>query len=79
MGLLQPAPAVIGGISITAIVGLIVLAHFVLCVVILANVDSEKPVTAGSQRLRKKSSRHFQCESNDFQSFCRGFKRFEEL
>jgi len=62
MGLLQPAPAVIGAVSLTAIVGLIVLVHFIFCVVILGNVDSEKAITVSGVQI----STMLQCAGGAF-------------
>mmetsp|Transcript_23590 Transcript_23590/g.44552 ORF Transcript_23590/g.44552 Transcript_23590/m.44552 type:complete len:216 (-) Transcript_23590:96-743(-) len=44
MSLLQPAPTVLGPLPLTALVGLLVLAHFVFCVIVLASVSSDKSV-----------------------------------
>eukprot|EP00930_Biecheleria_cincta_P068479 TRINITY_DN5591_c0_g1_i2.p1 TRINITY_DN5591_c0_g1~~TRINITY_DN5591_c0_g1_i2.p1 ORF type:complete len:222 (-),score=40.97 TRINITY_DN5591_c0_g1_i2:68-733(-) len=48
MGILQPAPAVVGSLSLAAVVGAICFVHFLICVSVLASVSSEKSVQVGS-------------------------------
>jgi len=45
MGLLQPAPNVIGPLSLTAMVGLIICVHFIICVIVIASVSSAEVMT----------------------------------
>lgn len=51
-----------GAFSLTAIVGLIVLGHFIFCVAILGNVDSEKSITVSGVEL----STMLQCAAGAF-------------
>eukprot|EP00440_Ansanella_granifera_P021232 gb/GFBE01023048.1/.p1 GENE.gb/GFBE01023048.1/~~gb/GFBE01023048.1/.p1 ORF type:complete len:218 (+),score=45.03 gb/GFBE01023048.1/:1-654(+) len=47
MGLLQPAAPVIGPLSLPAIVGILLLVHFAICTLVLANVRSDKNLEMG--------------------------------
>ncbi|CAJ1355754.1 unnamed protein product, partial [Effrenium voratum] len=47
MAFLQPAPAVVGPVSLTALVGLIVLVHFGLNVFILGSVSDKSVIVSG--------------------------------
>eukprot|EP00927_Polykrikos_kofoidii_P057801 TRINITY_DN51993_c0_g1_i1.p1 TRINITY_DN51993_c0_g1~~TRINITY_DN51993_c0_g1_i1.p1 ORF type:complete len:224 (-),score=27.33 TRINITY_DN51993_c0_g1_i1:95-766(-) len=45
MGIITPAPTVLGGVSLTSAVEMVCLAHLIFCISIIANVDSSGPIT----------------------------------
>eukprot|EP00931_Biecheleriopsis_adriatica_P106909 TRINITY_DN8126_c0_g1_i2.p1 TRINITY_DN8126_c0_g1~~TRINITY_DN8126_c0_g1_i2.p1 ORF type:complete len:220 (+),score=41.53 TRINITY_DN8126_c0_g1_i2:106-765(+) len=51
MVMLEPAPAVVGPISLTALVGIILLVHFLICLSVLASVSSDKIVQVSGVEL----------------------------
>ncbi|CAE7446431.1 rab1D [Symbiodinium natans] len=63
MSLIQPASAVLGPISLTALVGFLVLAHLAFCIFMLASVRSDQSMTIGHVEV----SNTLQCA---FGAFC---------